>query len=112
VATYIVTKIRKELSSDGTHHHIKGVCTDGGGVPRGLVTNDVTGSSDRCAARPYAQVSTPLRLQTAAAGDRHRIDAEDDSGRIAACRSECLAAASADALTISGEVARYPIATL
>jgi hypothetical protein len=30
VATYIVTKVRKELSSDGTHRHIKGVCTDDG----------------------------------------------------------------------------------
>lgn len=30
MATYIVTKVRKELSSDRTHRHIKGVCTDDG----------------------------------------------------------------------------------
>ncbi len=30
VATYIVTKVRKELSSDGTHRHIEGVCTEAG----------------------------------------------------------------------------------
>jgi len=30
MATYIVTKVRKELSSDGTHRHIAGVCTDDG----------------------------------------------------------------------------------
>jgi hypothetical protein len=26
----IVTRVRKELSADGTHRHIQGVCTDGG----------------------------------------------------------------------------------
>jgi hypothetical protein len=30
MATYIVTKVRKELSADGTHRHIKGVCTEDG----------------------------------------------------------------------------------
>lgn len=30
MTTYIVTKVRKELSSDGTHRHIEGVCTEGG----------------------------------------------------------------------------------
>jgi len=30
MATYIVTKVRKELSADGTHHHIEGVCTNTG----------------------------------------------------------------------------------
>jgi hypothetical protein len=30
MTTYIVTKVRKESSSDGTHRHIEGVCTDGG----------------------------------------------------------------------------------
>jgi hypothetical protein len=29
MATYTVTKVRKELSSDGTHRHIEGVCTNG-----------------------------------------------------------------------------------
>jgi hypothetical protein len=28
--TYTVTGVRKELSSDGTHRHIEGVCTSGG----------------------------------------------------------------------------------
>jgi hypothetical protein len=28
MATYTVTKVRKELSSDKTHQHIEGVCTD------------------------------------------------------------------------------------
>ena len=27
MATYTVTKVRKELSDDGTHEHIEGVCT-------------------------------------------------------------------------------------
>jgi hypothetical protein len=30
MSTYTVTKVRKELSSDGTHRHIEGVCTSGG----------------------------------------------------------------------------------
>lgn len=30
MAEYIVTKVRKELSDDGKHKHIEGVCTDGG----------------------------------------------------------------------------------
>lgn len=30
MATFIVTKVRKELSSDGTHRHIEGVCTVSG----------------------------------------------------------------------------------
>jgi len=30
VATYTVTKVRKELSADGTHRHIEGVCTSSG----------------------------------------------------------------------------------
>jgi hypothetical protein len=29
VAEYIVTKVRKELSSDGTHERIEGVCVNG-----------------------------------------------------------------------------------
>lgn len=28
MATYIVTRVRKELSTDGTHRHIEGVCTN------------------------------------------------------------------------------------
>jgi hypothetical protein len=30
VATYVVTKVRKELSADRTHRHIEGVCTAAG----------------------------------------------------------------------------------
>jgi hypothetical protein len=30
VASYTVTKVRKEYSSDSTHRHIAGVCTSGG----------------------------------------------------------------------------------
>lgn len=30
MATYTVTKVRKERSSDGTHEHIEGVCTAAG----------------------------------------------------------------------------------
>jgi hypothetical protein len=30
MATYIVTRVRKELSADGTHRHIEGVWTDTG----------------------------------------------------------------------------------
>ncbi len=30
MAAYVVTKVRKELSSDGSHRHIEGVCTSNG----------------------------------------------------------------------------------
>jgi hypothetical protein len=30
MATHTVTRVRKELSSDGSHQHIEGVCTDAG----------------------------------------------------------------------------------
>jgi hypothetical protein len=30
LTTYIVTHVRKELSADGSHRHIEGVCTSGG----------------------------------------------------------------------------------
>ena len=30
MASYTVTKVRKENSADGTHRHIEGVCTDAG----------------------------------------------------------------------------------
>jgi hypothetical protein len=30
MATFIVTKVRKELSDDSTHRHIEGVCTSSG----------------------------------------------------------------------------------
>jgi Protein of unknown function (DUF3892) len=30
MATYTVTKVRKELSNDGKHKHIEGVCTSDG----------------------------------------------------------------------------------
>lgn len=30
MATYVVTKVRKESSADGTHRHIAGVCTANG----------------------------------------------------------------------------------
>jgi len=30
MAIYVVTKVRKEMSDDGTHEHIEGVCTDDG----------------------------------------------------------------------------------
>lgn len=30
MAIYIVTRVRKEESSDSTHHHIEGVCTNDG----------------------------------------------------------------------------------
>jgi len=30
MATYKVTGVRKEISSDRTHHHIEGVCTSAG----------------------------------------------------------------------------------
>jgi len=30
MAEFIVTKVRTELSDDGTHKHIEGVCTSGG----------------------------------------------------------------------------------
>jgi hypothetical protein len=30
MATYTVTKVRKESSADGTHRHIEGICTSAG----------------------------------------------------------------------------------
>lgn len=30
MATYVVTKVRRELSSDGTHKHLEGVITESG----------------------------------------------------------------------------------
>jgi hypothetical protein len=30
MSTYVVTKVRKELSADGSHRHIEGVCTNAG----------------------------------------------------------------------------------
>lgn len=30
MTTYVVTKVRKELSDDASHEHIEGVCTDAG----------------------------------------------------------------------------------
>lgn len=30
MATHVVTRVRKELSADGTHRHIEGVCTSDG----------------------------------------------------------------------------------
>jgi len=42
VTTFIVTKVRKETSSDGTHRHIEGVCTDGGNhSTRSQVVNSI-----------------------------------------------------------------------
>jgi hypothetical protein len=67
VATYMVTKIRKELSSNGTHHHSKGVCTDDGGVPRGLVTDDTRGWPVKHVGVVYGRICLGLDIE--ATGD-------------------------------------------
>ncbi len=46
LATYTVTKVRKELSADGSHRHIEGVCTNAGAhYTRKEVVNSIDGGN-------------------------------------------------------------------
>jgi hypothetical protein len=67
VAEYIVTKVRKELSSDGTREHIEGVCVNGVHYIRKQVVESIAANSvwktqaDGCEAviEPIAFCSKP-----------------------------------------------------
>jgi hypothetical protein len=63
MATYIVTKVRKELSSDGTHRHIEGVCTNAGvHYTRREVVNSInSGNKWKTSANGYEAVIEPIQ---------------------------------------------------
>jgi len=62
MATYTVTKVRKESSADGTHRHIEGVCTDGGThyTRREVVTSINAGNTWKTSAGGHEAVIRPL----------------------------------------------------
>jgi hypothetical protein len=62
MATYTVTKVRKELSDDATHEHIEGVCTDGGThYTRGEVVDSINaGNTWRTSADGYEATIKPM----------------------------------------------------
>jgi hypothetical protein len=62
VATYRVTKVRKEVSDDGTHEHIEGVCTaDGTHYTRAEVVNSISaGNTWKTSAGGYEAVIEPI----------------------------------------------------
>jgi hypothetical protein len=62
MATYIVTRVRKELSADGSHRHIAGVCTESGGYyPRQHVVDSIkAGDKWRTRADGYEAVITTV----------------------------------------------------
>lgn len=45
MTSYIVTKVRKELSSDGSHRHIEGVCVEGLHYTRRQVVDSINSGS-------------------------------------------------------------------
>lgn len=62
MATYIVTRVKKELSSDGTHRHIAGVCTDDGSYyTRQQVVDSINaGNTWKTSADGYEAVIEPI----------------------------------------------------
>jgi hypothetical protein len=62
MATYIVTEVRKALSSDGTHRHIAGLCTeDGTYYARQEVVNSINaGNTWKTSADGYEAVIEPV----------------------------------------------------
>jgi hypothetical protein len=62
IATYIVTKVRKEPSSDRTHRHIEGVCTqDGTHYTRAQVVSSIkSGNVWKTSADGYEAVIEPV----------------------------------------------------
>jgi hypothetical protein len=58
MATYTVTKVRKETSADGTHKHIEGVCTsDGSHYTRKQVVDSINaGNTWKTSADGYEAV--------------------------------------------------------
>jgi hypothetical protein len=62
MSTFTVTKVRKELSDDGTHEHIEGVCTgDGTHYTRGEVVDSINaGNIWKTSADGYEAVIEPV----------------------------------------------------
>jgi hypothetical protein len=62
MATYTVTKVRKELSDDGTHEHIEGVCiTDGTHYSRAEVVKSIkAGNTWKTSADGYQATIEPI----------------------------------------------------
>lgn len=62
MATYVVTNVRKEESSDGTHRHIKGVCTaDGTYYSRKAVVDSINeGNTWKTSADGYEAAIEPV----------------------------------------------------
>ena len=65
MSTYTVTKVRKELSADGKHKHIEGVCTsDGADYTRKEVVDSIdAGNTWKTSADGYE--ATIKRCRTA-----------------------------------------------
>jgi hypothetical protein len=63
MATYTVTRVRKELSDDATHRHIEGVCTaDGTHYTRAEVVKSINaGNMWKTNADGYEAVITPIK---------------------------------------------------
>jgi hypothetical protein len=57
MATYTVTKVRKETSKDGTHKHVEGVITDSGThyTRQAVVTSINAGSTWKTSAAGYSE---------------------------------------------------------
>jgi hypothetical protein len=62
VATYIVTRVRKETSEDGTHEHIEGVCIDAGThyTRREVVDSINAGNTWKTRANGYEAIIEPM----------------------------------------------------
>jgi hypothetical protein len=62
MAAYTVTKVRKELSADGTHEHIEGVCTtDGTHYTRSQVVSSInSGNTWKTSADGYTATIEPI----------------------------------------------------
>jgi hypothetical protein len=63
MATYVVTRVRKELSDDGTHEHIEGVCTDGGThyMRKEVVDSINAGNTWKTRADGYEAIIEPIK---------------------------------------------------
>jgi hypothetical protein len=62
MATYVVTKVRKETSADGSHRHIEGVCTAGGThyTRKEVVDSTKAGNTWKTSADGYEAVIKPI----------------------------------------------------
>ncbi len=64
MATFIVDRVRKELSADGSHRHIEGVCTDSGQhyTRKQVVDSISTGNTWKTRADGYEATIRPIRF--------------------------------------------------